>query len=350
MTQTAIYAAVLAKIGSEKSRLLSEAKIKTIIETKSLTEFTGQLRETTYQVQIAKIPLPLTSRKLERAFNENLIETYIKMVKNAPKKATGFLSVYLLRLEIENIKSLIKAVNAELDPEQKLARIYFSVEDYLKKRTILEEASKALTLRQMVNAFKSTEYASALVRGAQSYEENGTTVALDVLLDKVFYNLLYDRYQKLPKEEKPHAHFYASTESDSFLLLAILRGKTLNYDSTWLRTAVPLNKFKLSSDTVEALLTAADFESALKIASGTSYGKFFAKAQSPEETIASAEKAFNRAMFQHAKVSTISEIFNIGAPLAFMMLKKAEAHNLIAISAGVEASLTADKIQEQMLL
>jgi vacuolar-type H+-ATPase subunit C/Vma6 len=55
-------------------------------------------------------------------------------------------------------------------------------------------------------------------------------------------------------------------------------------------------------------------------------------------------------MFQHAKVSTISEIFNIGAPLAFMMLKKAEVHNLIAISAGVEASLSADKIQEQMLL
>ena len=350
MTQTTIYAAILAKIGAGKSELLSEAKMKMTTETKSLTEFTGQLRESTYQAQIAKIPLPLTSRKLERAFNENLIETYIKMTKNAPEKATGFLSVYILRFEIENIKSLIKAVNAELSLEQKLARIYFSVEDYLKKRVVLEEAAKALTLKQVVNAFKGTEYASALSRGAQSYEEKGSTVALDVLLDKVFYDMLSDRYRKLPKEEKPHAYFYASMESDSFSLLAILRGKTLNYDANWLRTAVPFNKFNLSSDAIEALLTAADFESALKIASGTSYSKFFAKAQSPEETIASAEKAFNRAVFQHARVRTISEIFNIGAPLAFMMLKKAEVHNLIAVSAGLEASLTADKIQEQMLL
>jgi vacuolar-type H+-ATPase subunit C/Vma6 len=349
LTQTTIYAAVLAKIGAEKSKLLSEAKLKTIVETKSLTEFTGQLRETTYQGQIAKIPLPLTSRKLERAFNENLIEAYIKMTKNTPKTAARFLSVYLLRFEVENIKSLIKAVNAELSSEQKLARIYFSAEDYLKKRAVLEEAVKASNIKQVVNAFKSTEYASALSRGAQSYEENGTTVALDVLLDKVFYDILYDRYRKLPKKEKPHAYFYASTESDSFSLLTILRGKTLNYDANWLRTAVPHNKFNLSPDTVEALLTAADFESALKIALETRYSKFFAKAQSPEETIASAEKAFNRAMFQHAKVSTISEIFNVGAPLAFMMLKESEVHNLIASSAGVEASLTTEQIQSQML-
>jgi vacuolar-type H+-ATPase subunit C/Vma6 len=345
-----MYAAVLAKIGVEKSKLLSEAKIKTITETKSLTDLTSQLRETTYQAQTAKVPLPLTSRKLERAFNENLFESYIKIIKNTPKKAERFLSVYLLSFEIENIKSLIKAVNAELSPEQKLARIYFSVEDYLKKRTVLEEAAKASTLKQMVNVFRSTEYASALIRGAQSYEESGTTVALDVLLDKVFYDVLYERYCKLPKEEKPHAYFYASIKNDSFTLLTILRGKTLNYDANWLRAAVPLNKFNLPSDTIEALLASADFEAALKIALETSYGKFFAKAQSPVDTIANAEKAFNRAIFQHAKARTISEIFNVGAPLAFMMLKEAEVHNLIAISAGVEASLAADQIQEHVWL
>jgi len=350
LSQTTHYAAVLAKIGAEKSMLLSEAKVKTMADAKSLTEFTGQLRETAYQSQISRIPLPLTSRKLERAFNENLIESYIKMIKNTPKASADFIRVYLLRFEVENIKSLIKAVNAELSLEQKLARIYFSAEDYLKKTAVLEEAARATTMKQMVAAFKNTEYASALSRGAQSYEESGSTVAFDVLLDKVFYDMLYDGYQKLPGEEKQHAYFYASIESDSFSLLTVLRGKTLNYDSSWLRTAVPHDKFNLSSDTVETLLTAADFESALKIVSETRYGKFFAKTQNPEETIGNAEKAFNKTIFQHAKVSTISEIFNVGAPLAYLSLKEAEVHNLIAMSAGVEASIPADQIQEHMLI
>ena len=60
----------------------------------------------------------------------------------------------LLRFEIENIKALIKATNANLSPEQKLAKIYLSVEDYLKNRSVIEEAAKASTIKQVVNALK----------------------------------------------------------------------------------------------------------------------------------------------------------------------------------------------------
>ena len=59
-----------------------------------------------------------------------------------------------LRFEVENIKVLIKATNANLSPEQKLAKIYLSVEDYLKKRSVIEEAAKAPAIKQMVNALK----------------------------------------------------------------------------------------------------------------------------------------------------------------------------------------------------
>ncbi len=350
MSQTTRYAAVLAKIGAEKSKLLSEAKIKSLAESKNLPAFAAQLRDTCYQTQIAKAPLPLTSRKLERAFNENLIESHVKMIKNTPTKAANFLSVYILRFEVENLKTLIKATNGELGTEEKLSRIYFSAEDFLRKRVMLEEAAKASTLKQMQNSIKSSMYASALSRGMQVYEENGSTSALDILLDKVFYDSLHDAYEVLPRKEKSHVHFYAAIENDSFTLLTVLRGKTLNYDANWLRGAIPPKNFKLTSETVEALLMAADFDSAFKVASETFYGKFIAKAQSPEDTLAATEKAFKKAMFQHAKVCTIGEIFNVGAPLAFMMIKEAEVRNLIAASAGVEGGVNMEYIQSQMLL
>ena len=239
MSQTTLYAGVLAKIGAERSKLLSEVKLKTLTESRDLSAFATQLRETTYQTQIAKVPLPLTSRKLERAFNENLIESYELIVKNSPKNVTKYLNLYPLRFEVENIKALIKAVNGNLSLEQKLAKIYLSVEDYLEKCLVFEEAAKVSTVKQVVNAFKSTEYAPCLNTGLQNYEETGSTARFDVLLDKVFYEKVYDSYMLLTQQEKPHAHFYASTENDSFTLLTLLRGKTLNYDSSWLRLAVP---------------------------------------------------------------------------------------------------------------
>ncbi len=187
MTQTTHYAQVLAKIGAERSKLLGETKLKMLTESKSLQEFVAQLRDTAYQGQIAKVPLPLTSRKLERAFHENLIETILKIIKNSPEDASKYLLMYLYRFEVENVKTLIKAINAKLSFEQKIAMLYLSVEDYLKNRVLIEEAAKAQTIKQAVNILKRTKYALALSMGLQSYEEDGTTACLDVLLDKVFH-------------------------------------------------------------------------------------------------------------------------------------------------------------------
>ncbi len=197
-------------------------------------------------------------------------------------------------------------------------------------------------------SLKVRVYSSALSKGMQGYEEKGSTSGFDILLDKVFYDSLHDRYEELPRREKSHAYFYAAMENDSFTLLSVLRGKTLNYDANWLRAAVPPKNFRVTSETFETMLMAPDFESAAKAASETAYGKFFTKAPSSDEALAAAEKSFKKAMFLHAKAYTIGEIFNVGAPLAFMMLKEAEVHNLIAASSGVEGEVSLEHILSQM--
>jgi vacuolar-type H+-ATPase subunit C/Vma6 len=345
-----LYSRVLVKIGAERGKLLSEAKLKTLTESKNLQELAAQLRDSSYQEQIAKVSSPLTSRKLERAFNENLIETYLKIVKNSPKKAKKYLDLYLLRFEVENIKTLIKATSARLNPEEKIAKIYLSVENYLENRKVMERAQKASSIQQVVSVLNNTKYASALNMGLQSYEETGSTMCFDVFIDKVFFEQLYEGYKSLPKKEKPHAHFYTSIEDDSFILLTLLRGKALNYDANWLRMAIPHGSFGLPIETVEAIVSAADFESALKIVFESYYAKFFTKATDAGETIASAEKAFFKAVFQRAKASVIREIFNIGSALCFMTQKKVEVLNLAALSLGVEASMKPEDIQLQLLV
>jgi len=350
LTQTTLYSGVLAKIGAERSKLLKEAKLKTLTECKNLTELTAQLRDTSYQAQILKVPLPLTSRKLERAFNEHLIETHAKIIKHSPKKAAKYLDLYFLRLEVENIKTLLKATNANQSTEQKLVKVYLSVEDYLQNRAVIEEAAKASSLRQVANVFKNTEYALALNMGLQSYEESGSTMRLDVFLDKLFYEKLFNGYTSLPQNEKPHAQFYARMENDGFTLLTLLRGKALNHDANWLRLTIPSENFNLSAETVETLVSAGDFEFALKIALESKYASFFVKAQNPEETIANAEKAFKRAVFQHAKASRVTETFNIGVALAFLTQKDAEVYNLTVLSLGVEAAMKPEDIQSKLLV
>ncbi len=350
MTRTTNYASVLAKLGAERSQLLGESKLEQLAQSKSLSQLVSELRETSYSTGLANVPLPLTRRKLERIFQERLIETYTKIVKYSPQSVQRFLELQLLRFEVENVKTLIKAIHAGLSTSEKRVQIYSSADKYLGNRPLIEKSAEATNLQRLVETLEKTEYSSALNVGLKSYEETGSTTCFDVFLDKVFYERLYASWHNLPKKEKPHARFYASIENDSFTLLTILRGKNLNYKSDWLRLAVPDCTFNVSKATVEVLVSATDFESALNTVLKNPYASFFAKAATPEDTMANAEKAFKKGVFEYAKGSRIFELFNIGAPLAFMVQKEAEVHNLIALSLGIEAGLDPRYIQSRFLL
>ncbi len=339
---------MLAKIGAQRSSLLSEAKLKTLADSKNLNDFAGQLRDTPYQEQIAKTALPLSGRKLERAFNENLIETYQKIIKYSPKTAKEYLRLYLLRFEVENVKVLVKATFAKESPEQKLAKLYPFVGCHIEKPVLLEDAAKATDLTHLVGVFKKTAYWCPLNTGLVSYNESGSTMCLDVFLDVFFFEHLHEVFERLPKKEKPHARFYAGTENDGFVLLSLLRGKNLNYDPNWLRLAVPQNYFKLTKKQVEAVLSAISFEAAYKIVLDTDYAKYFVKEDTPEDTLAKAEKVLRAAAIEHAKASTISNTFNIGTPLAYMTQKETEVYNLRALALGIDGDMKPDAIRAQL--
>jgi V/A-type H+-transporting ATPase subunit C len=340
---------VLAKIGAERSKLLSESKIKALSESRNLSEVAAQLRETTYQEQVARITPPLSGRKLERSYNENLIDSYLKILEYAPKHTIRFLGLYLFRLEVEHIKALIKSTTAKLTAEEKFAKIFFPVEDYLGHHAVIEEAAKASTVAAVVHAFKGTHYYCTLTAALKNYEETASTSSFDFYLDKYFFDTLFESYRELSGSEQKHADFYASHESDGFVLITILRGKLLGIDPNRLRLIIPECQFNLPEKKVEALISAVDFEAALKIVLETSYGKYFNIGQNKHETISNAEKAFKRAIFEHAQASVITETFNIEMPLAFITQKEGEVHNLAALTLGVEAGLKPENIRNLLL-
>jgi V/A-type H+/Na+-transporting ATPase subunit C len=350
LTQTSRYATVLPKMGAERTKFLSETKLKALSESKNVGDIASQLHDSSYQEQIARIVPPITGRKLERAFTENLIETYLKIIKYAPERAKRYLDIYLSRFEAENVKTLIRTANVNMPLEQRLAKVYLTVEKYLDKVAVVEKAAKASGISQVVAAFKNTEYSSALSMGLKSFEETGSTTCLDIFLDTLFYEKLYAAFKSLPRREKSHAAFYASIENDSFILLTLLRGKNLNYDPNWLRLAVPNCFFNLDKKEVESIVSALNYEAALKIVGDSYYAKYFERKPTPEETIANAEKAFRKAILAYAKKSVLRETFNIGSTLSFITLKEAEVHNLTALTLGVESGMKPEAIRNQLLI
>ncbi len=332
MAQTTKYASLQSKIGAERSKLLSAAKLKSLSEAKKMFEFVIALRETTYG---EKLVASRSTGALERAFRENQIEVLTKIVKNSPPAISAFLKTYLRKFEIENIKNLMRSIQAQLDIEQRRSKIYLAAENLLKNSKAFEAAINAPDLKQFENAFKKTEYALAVSQGIKSYEESSSGACFDVLIDKIFYEKLFLTFDQLPKKEKKHAYFYADLESSAFILLMILRAKILKYDTNWLRVAVPDHHF-FKEEIVESFVSSQDFDSALRLAVNSSYGKFFAGSKSPNDTLSMAEKLFKKALYYHAQKSRIPEEFNIGLPLSFIYLKEAEVSDLVGLATRLE--------------
>jgi len=157
LSQSIRYASVIAKIGAERSKLLSETKLKALSESKSVSEISAHLRDTSYQEYLSELSSPITGRKLERIFHENLIDTYLKIIEYSPEQAVRYLELYLLRIQSENLKSLIRAAHARLPTEQRTSRIYLSVEKYFKQAELVEEATKASAIAQIVHVYKRTD-------------------------------------------------------------------------------------------------------------------------------------------------------------------------------------------------
>jgi V/A-type H+/Na+-transporting ATPase subunit C len=349
LSQEQLYSTVLVKVGAERSYLLSKEKLERLADCKTLEEFASELRETVYGKKLAKVTLPYTSRNFERLFRESLIEVAIKIVRSSPEVASSFLKTYLLKFEHENIKTILRAASIGLSSDEITSKLYLPVEKFLKRQEIISKAAMAIHVKSVVDVLKTTFYSSSLLFGLQKYEETGSTKYFDILLDRMFYEQFGETFRELPKKEQEHIFFYVSRETDKFNILTILRAKLLGYEPHWIRMAISRNSYNVLGQTIESMLMADDFDSVFSIIMQSYYKNLFVKAETPEETISAAEKAFRRDIFERAKKTKVGDTFNVGTPMSFMVNKEIELYNLTAISLGIEYNWKKDDISRLLL-
>jgi vacuolar-type H+-ATPase subunit C/Vma6 len=339
----------LVKAAVERSQLLSEDKLKTLTRSENLQQFASELKETSYEKKLTEASLPNAAR-LERIFREKFAEVAFEMVHASPENASRLLQTYLLKIEHENVKTILRATSFGLSHDEIISKIYMPVERFLKRSEIIATAVASVDVKSVVEALEGTVYGPLLFTGLRKYEETRSTKFFDILLDRIFYENLGEEFEKLPKKERKHAFFYVGTETDSFNLLMVLRAKISGYDSQWIRMAIAPKFYDVDRETIETLLISENFESAFNIARQSNYGSFFVKADTPEETVSMAEKAFRTAMLEHVKKTRVGALFNVGVPLALIAQKEAEVYNLTAISLGIRYGWKPDDIQHLLIL
>ena len=164
-----------------RTHLLTDENFKTMAKSKSLSEIVDQLLRSDYATEIGKLPSEqVDSSKLEMIFLKTLVERFFNLTKNAKGKGREFLENYVARIEIENLKRILRAkhTNAKIDGHKLIPLD--------RQHTLINFPAllKAKDIEETTALLRETPYAS-LTRRIDDYKRLSVTIIIESYLDSI---------------------------------------------------------------------------------------------------------------------------------------------------------------------
>ncbi|HLD33181.1 MAG TPA: V-type ATPase subunit [Candidatus Nanoarchaeia archaeon] len=112
------YPYTYARVAVMKSRLLKKQQLHTYLKM-GIHELMRALQDGEYKAEMSELhPEKNTLVQLESALNRNMMRTFVKLKRISDDKVQHVLSIYFLRHDIENVKTIVRAKAAGAPAEE----------------------------------------------------------------------------------------------------------------------------------------------------------------------------------------------------------------------------------------
>jgi len=349
------YASVNVKIRAMKAKLLSIADYDRVIPVESLGE---GIRTIIGLVAPSKLADALSSlmtsedtldlKDIDRILNQSYITIHIKLAEMCPDATKNFLELYAQKYDIDNLKTIIKAIHQDLPPDEirKLLMPSISRTDEELTELIIAES-----ITQLCEALKDDITKSTILRAMDAYNETGNILPIELALDQMFYTQLWDALSTLSKGDREWASNLLGMRIDLLNILSILRGVQLGFDTSLLNQLVIPITHRLTKRLDEAM----ELESALevtRILMVRPYEKIVNLVREILEenrSLAEAEHLIEDYFTRENRRVFMGYPFHIGTVLAFLNLFNAELRNLKSILIGIEEQVPSSRLRESLV-
>jgi len=335
VTRVSAYSQVVVKVGVERSYLIDRRTLQNLAECKSSEELISRLKRSIYRSVLKGIETP-SAEELQYSLKEELIRLYRRMVDYSPEEIRSFLKDYISKLEIENLKALLRGKNVGVSQRTLVKRLHLSVEDIFGRRELFIQAIKDRDVKSVIERFRGTEYEPILLEGMHKYEETGSTKFFDFSLDRAYYENLLNSAEAVPWLDREIASSFAGTEVDLFNIVTIIRSKFLGYPSHSIYRMVTHRFYKLTESQIRTLISSESLDSVLNAIKKGYYGKFLPTLGRLEETLIKFKMAIKNFTSSALEKKRVMNPFTIASPLSLMVRKEVEVENLMMISSAIE--------------
>jgi vacuolar-type H+-ATPase subunit C/Vma6 len=333
---------LVTRTHGRRIHLLTPEIFKAMSKSKSLSEIVDQLLRSDYSAEIGKLPSgEIDSVRLERIFLRALVERFLAVVKDSNGKAQEFLQAYATRIEVENLKRVLRAKHAQEEIEEQNL-IPLEREETLVNFPAL---TKAGHVEEAVSLLRETAYASLKDR-LDAYRRVGLPIALESFLDSIYFSRVWEKMEGLPGYEG--LKWLVGGEVDLRNLQLIFTLKMREIAPRLIEEMTIPVFYRLSRNTL-ARLVQAGLDDAPGILAGTSYTDVAEEIlRKSKEPAINLETLLSRRLYQDASFALRNLFLESGYVVAYLLSCEREARNLVTLTTALDLRISDENLQRRL--
>jgi V/A-type H+-transporting ATPase subunit C len=345
------YAYLNAKIRALISKMLSAGDYEKILQADTYEEGVRVLITTSTGSQLADL---LTKTRIDlievdQALAKVFAKTFRMTCGYTPRKARPFLETYLRKIDLDGLKTVIRAVHNRLRKDEALRFVISTSEKMSSELTRLLDVQ---SVTQLVEEVQDSALRGALEKALPLYESSRSTVPLECSLDRFLYSLLWEQIEKtLSRIDRIHAEELVGLRIDLNNILVALRSKQLGLGPTALELLVVPTYYKLRLN-LDEVAKARNVGELLGIFGATAYKDVVQQARDTfekESDITRIESVVDRYIAHQSFKEFVGYSFHIGVALAYLNFKFYELRNIKAVIVGKYENIPIQKIRDALV-
>lgn len=340
------YAYVYARIRARMSDILDDRRLRELVDARK-EDCLPLLMDTTYKEKLTKAGLvEVEARSIEKALKEELIDQYLMVIKSTEGITRAVFEEILRRLEVKNLKAVIRAKATNGRTKTTESALLFPVEDFFKRR--ISRLTEADSLEAVINQLENP-YRKVLEVALPEYKKSKRILVLENALDEEICGAVWSRIERLKGEDKETVRKIIGTEFDLVNLMTLLRCKAEGIAEGEMRKYfLPyVYAFDFDADAVKDSMSAENASTAIPLMPSSAYKEVLTGALSSYEAEGSLipfEDALWRYFFMTIRNTLRGYPINISTLIGFLYLKEIEIRNLCTIAVCKENEIPADEI------
>src|SRR3989338_6800470 len=214
------YPYTYARVSVMRSSLLRKDDYNKLMKM-NVNEMIGYLESSQYKKEVDELAVQFKGVQLmELALNRNLANTWTKLKRISPPSLRALIAIYLLRVDVWNVKTIIRARYTKLDAAQLQAMLLPS--GFLTEKRLAELVKK----ESVDDILKSLEFVgySHFAAAVDRFKETKSVSEIENALDRFYYSTMQEFSRRLPNEGRLFREFLES-ELEIMTIINVLRLK-----------------------------------------------------------------------------------------------------------------------------